>query len=148
MVAPPAAYVDTAHRYRFTMPAVCHAQPAARNVPAYVACGDGYVRVVFAPGATDRPALQRVVNEIIGGWHDIKLLANAPAGKLGGQPARMIFAEGIEPGGMTSNIQMIAAVKDGGWYVVTFVLPAREWTANALPYFAPIKTSFRFMSGA
>jgi len=144
MLASATPFVDAQHRYHFTMPTVCRTAPAAPPVPAYAACGDGYAMVLFRGGSTSRAGLQALFDELTSTWRNPKLLLNEARGTLDGYPLRTIFAEGTDRRGVRVDLQVLAVAKDGGWYALTFSLPANEWRSDAPRYFVPIRQSFRF----
>jgi hypothetical protein len=135
------AFVDPVLGYHVTLPTGCHANHTAQ-IPRFITCGNGYAMAFFAGGGTDRPALQKLVNRIIGDWSGLKLLQNQMVAKLDGRPQRLIYAEGRDPKGITAAIEILAVVNNGGWFTLVFAAPQNEWSADALRYFSPIKASF------
>jgi hypothetical protein len=136
-------FSDDPSHYVVTVPAGCTIRPKSGNTPTFIDCGKGYVRVAVGPGS-DLPSLQKVVNTLIGSWNNLKLLENTPAGKLGGLPSRVIYAEGTV-GGQPGSIEMLAATRDGRWYVLAMASPQNEWVSDGARYFAAAKTGFRFV---
>jgi len=143
-ISPEAAtqtYVDPGLGYHVTLPTGCRANHTAQ-IPRFISCGNGYAMAFFAGGGTDRPALQKLVNRIIGDWSGLKLLQNQMVAKLDGRPQRLIYAEGRDPKGITAAIEILAVVNNGGWFTLVFAAPQNEWSGDALRYFSPIKASF------
>ena len=136
-----ARYSDPGHRFHFTIPSGCTPARGAANADV-LSCHNGTASVVFAAGGTDQPALQRLVNHVIGDWTNLKLLANDRRAALDHRPARSIFAAGVRPDHAIANIQIVAVAKNGGWYAL--VCESSTWPADAKRYFDPIAASFRF----
>jgi hypothetical protein len=144
---PPKVFSDGPGTYTLPIPDTCSVRPkSGPNTPSFIDCAHGYAFVEVGPGS-DKPSLQKIVNSLIGNWNNLKLLQNQMAGKLGGLPSRLIYAEGTlnnEP----ASIEMIAATKGGQWYVLTMAAPQNEWAADGLAYFASIKAGFKFTAPA
>ena len=137
-----ARYTDPMHRYHFTIPSNCTPSSGAKNQSDVISCNNGTAFVVFAAGGSDEPALQRLVNSVIGDWTSLKLIANDRRATFDHRPARSLFAAGARPDHAIANIQIVAVAKDGGWYAL--VTQSSTWPADARRYFKPISDSFHF----
>lgn len=137
-----ARYSDPGHHVSFAIPSGCTSSRLAAYQREVVSCHNGTAFSVFAAGGTDQPALQRLVDGVVGGWTHLKLIANDRHAKLGQRPARSVFAVGIRPDHAIANIQIAAVAKDGGWYAL--VCQSSTWEADEKRYFRTIAESFRF----
>lgn len=87
-------YVDPAHRFRMTIPAGCRVDRQDDAATTF-RCGTtwpsapitySYATVAFRSGGTRQSDLQLLVNRLVAGWHDLKLLKNDRKAKLHGRP--------------------------------------------------------------
>ena len=140
--AAPATFSDDPAAYTIAVPAQCTVRAKTKTVYAFIDCGKGYARVASGPGS-DLPSLQKIVNGVIGNWSNLKLIQNQPGASLGGVTARNIYAEGTS-GNEPSSIQMIAATRNGHWYVLVMAAPQAEWTRDTAVYFSLVKAGFHF----
>ncbi len=136
------SYSDPTHRFHFAISSGCTSAAGAKNQSDVVSCNNGTARVVFAAGGSDEPALQRLVNRVIGDWTNLKLIANDRRVTLDHRPARRLFAAGVRPDHAIANVQIVAVAKDGGWYAV--VTESSTWPADSKRYFQPILDGFHF----
>jgi len=137
-----ARYGTPVHRFHFAIPSGCTQVSGAKDQPDVVSCNNGTARVLFAAGGSDEPALQRLVNHVIGDWTNLKLIGNDRHAMLDHRPARSLFAAGARPDHAIANIQIVAVAKDGGWYAL--VTESSTWPADSKRYFKPISDSFHF----
>lgn len=140
--APVRRYDDPRHRFHFSFPGDCASARGAANQSDVVSCNNGTAYVIFAPGGTDQPALQRLVNHIIGDWGGMMLIRNDRRAKLDHRPARSMFAVGTRPDREVANIQIVATAKDGGWYAL--VCQSSTWEGDSRSYFLTILQSLHF----
>ncbi len=139
----PSTYSDPGHRFHFTIPNGCASARGHAGQSDVVSCGNGTAFVLFAAGATDKRALQRLVNHIIGGWTNLSLISNSARSTLDDRPARTIFAVAVRPDRDVANIEIVAVAKDKGWYAV--VTESSTWSQEKRSFRA-FFSSFRFDS--
>ncbi len=144
-------YVDPAHRFRMTIPAGCRLDRQDDAATTF-RCGTtwpsepitySYATVAFRPGGTRQSDLQLLVNRLIAGWHDLKVLKNDRKATLHGRPARVIFASGTDSRGLVSKIEIVAVAGHHQWCAVAYASPDLQWGYDSHTYLKPMLAGFR-----
>jgi hypothetical protein len=144
-------YVDPAHRFAMTIPAGCRVDRHDGEATVF-RCGQtwpsapitySYATVTVRPGGNRQSDLQLLVNHLVAGWQNLKLLENDRKAKLHGRPARVMFASGTDPRGLESNVEIVAAVSAGQWYALSYASPKLQWGYDSHAYLKPILAGFR-----
>ncbi|MBC5799749.1 MAG: hypothetical protein GIX03_09995 [Candidatus Eremiobacteraeota bacterium] len=143
-------YVDPANRFALTIPAGCRVDQQDDAATTF-RCGVtwpsapitySYATVRFRDGT--RPAdLQLLVNQLVAGWHDLKMLKNDRKARWHGRPARVMFASGTDSRGLESKIEIIAVAARHQWCTVSYASPDLQWGNDAEVYFKPLMAGFR-----
>ncbi len=145
-------YGDWAHRFSMAIPGGCSAAGGGGSDSARFRCGVtwpggpltySYATVMFGARGTGTPDLQHLVDRLLAGWSDLKLLENNKHAKLQGRPARMMFASGTDSSGLKSKVEIVAAVNRDRWYALSFAAPELQWGHDSQTYFAPMIAGFR-----